>query len=157
GAFSLIVTEFQRLSGFAADIERLGSLWEALGDAPTPAPAGMVLAEASDRIAFEGLTLTTPRDGLLLVRALWVTVPEGQRLLITGPQGSGRSALLRAVAGLWRGGSGRILRPDLQEVLFLPQKPFLTAGSLRDQLLYGVRHAVSERRLHAILEEVGLL
>ena len=96
GSFSLIITEFQRLSGFAADIERLGSLWEAVEATQAPVGSTMTVLQDRNRILFENLTLQTPRDGRILVRNLNLEVRLGQPLLIVGPMGSGRSVLLRA-------------------------------------------------------------
>jgi putative ATP-binding cassette transporter len=82
-------------------------------------------------------------------------VPHGKRLLIMGPGGSGKTSLLRAAAGLWPAGQGRIIRPPLGEVLFLPQQPYLALGSLRDQLLYGVPEgSVSVTEIFRVLREV---
>ncbi len=156
GAFSLIVTEFQRISGFAADIERLGSLCETLEDIHAPRSTDLTLDEEDERIAFEQLTLHSSADGRILVRDLHLEVPQGNRVYIQGPQGAGPGALLRAAAGLWRDGSGRIIRPSLEDVLFLPQRPFLAARTLREQLLSSVKEHAPETRLLAVLRELGL-
>ncbi|MEL7511666.1 MAG: ATP-binding cassette domain-containing protein, partial [Cyanobacteria bacterium J06554_3] len=57
-------------------------------------------------------------------------------LLVMGPSGCGKSSLMRAIAGLWTSGSGTIERPDLSKLLFLPQKPYMVLGDLRQQLKY---------------------
>src|SRR5262249_4159250 len=87
-----------------------------------------------------------------------VNIPRGKRLLILDPDGTGRTALMRASAGLWTTGQGRIYRPALGKILFLPQQPYLALGSLRDQLLYNTPPGtqVSEDRLIAVLQDVQL-
>ena len=71
--------------------------------------------------------------------------------------GTGKSSLLRAIAGLWDAGSGRVVRPDRTEMLFLPQLPYMVLGTLRDQLLYPKTDAdVSEEKLRDVLKQVNL-
>uniref|UniRef100_A0A7S1EFL4 ABC transporter domain-containing protein n=2 Tax=Hemiselmis andersenii TaxID=464988 RepID=A0A7S1EFL4_HEMAN len=82
------------------------------------------------------LTLVTPDCSRLLVEGLSLDVKEGQHLLIVGDSGTGKSSLLRAVAGLWTAGSGCVTRPPPGETFFLPQRPYCTLGTLREQLLY---------------------
>lgn len=157
GAFSVIVTQFERISGFAADIERLGSITEAIDEIQAPAVRELTLAEEGDRIAFEELTLLAPGEAnRTLVQDLQLEVPSGQRVLILGPQGAGPAALLRAAAGLFCNGKGRIVRPPREEVQFLPHKPFLAAKTLREQLLQSARKDMTEGQLLAVLEELGL-
>ena len=76
---------------------------------------------------------------------------------IGGASGSGKSSLLRAIAGLWRSGSGRILRPEIADMLFLPQRPYMLLGSLRNQLLYPQQEGdVTDDELLRLLESVNL-
>jgi len=157
-AFSLIVKEFQRITTFAAVVERLGAFYEATEVASDSAKSPIEIVADETRMAFENLTLTTPDDGRLLVEGLSLDVPPGRRLLLVGPDGSGRTSLMRAVAGLWKEGQGRIVRPPLEQMMFLPQQPYLTLGSLRDQLLYTMpKHStISDDRLLAVLRDVRL-
>jgi len=84
----------------------------------------------------EGLRLFTPDGSRELLRDLDLEMQPGQHLLIVGDSGAGKSSLLRAVAGLWSTGSGHITRPPPGETFFLPQRPYCTLGTLREQLLY---------------------
>jgi putative ATP-binding cassette transporter len=157
-AFSLIVTKFQTITTFAAVVERLSAFYEATESVPADAKSPLEIAEEDGRVAYEGLTLATPDDGRPLITDLALEVPAGKRLLIVGPDGSGRTALMRATAGLWKDGQGRIVRPPLERIMFLPQQPYLTLGSLRDQLLYALPGdiTVSEEALLGVLQEVQL-
>ena len=51
-------------------------------------------------------------------------------LLVQGPSGAGKTSLMRALAGLWREGSGTVTRPALSDVMFLPQRPYMILGTL---------------------------
>ncbi|MEM7758839.1 MAG: ATP-binding cassette domain-containing protein, partial [Cyanobacteria bacterium P01_A01_bin.40] len=71
--------------------------------------------------------------------------------------GCGKSSLLRAIAGLWNSGTGTIYRPDLSEMIFLPQKPYMILGTLRRQLIYPHDDfEISEHQLNHALEAVNL-
>jgi putative ATP-binding cassette transporter len=121
-----------------------------------PADSVIETVEDAAQIAYEGLTLRTPKEGRALIHDLWVQVPRGRRLLITGPNGSGRTSLLRATAGLWTRGEGRIIRPPLDQIVFLPSQPFLEPGTLRDQLLAAAgRDDVTDEQMREVLVRVG--
>ena len=130
GAFSLVVNQFPQLSSYAVVLARLMPLVEAW--TPAPAAAGITVAEDERRFALEQVTLRAPHDGPVLVRQLSLEVPAGGRLLVTGPSELATTALLRAVAGLWEDGEGRIVRPPLEHVFLLPDRPYLPPGTLRE-------------------------
>ena len=89
------------------------------------------------------LSLVTPDRKRNLIDNLDLTVREGENLLIVGNSGSGKSSLLRAVAGLWTAGSGEITRVPDDDVYFLPQRPYCALGSLKDQLLYPLTESLN--------------
>ena len=75
-------------------------------------------------------------DGRILFNGLAATIAPGERLLVRGPSGAGKSTLFRAIAGIWPFGSGKIRVPRDARKLFLPQKPYLPIGTLRDAITY---------------------
>ncbi|MEO0987280.1 MAG: ATP-binding cassette domain-containing protein [Cyanobacteria bacterium J06639_14] len=103
---------------------------------PVPPVLPKIQRQVGDAIALKHLTLQTPDGQTTLVHDLSLTVADQQHLLIMGPSGVGKSALLRAIAGLWQVGTGTITTPDPKSMMFLPQRPYLIRGSLRQQLLY---------------------
>ncbi|MBX9592270.1 MAG: ATP-binding cassette domain-containing protein, partial [Hyphomonadaceae bacterium] len=82
-----------------------------------------------------GLTLGLPNGQALLSDATF-TLPRGRSTLITGASGSGKSTLFRALAGIWPFGKGQVRVPAGARVLFLPQKPYIPIGTLRDAVKY---------------------
>jgi putative ATP-binding cassette transporter len=133
GAFSLIITQFQTISSYAAVLARLHALVDvAFPEAPALQPIAIV--EDDDRLAYEHVTLRGPRDKRVLVQDLSLTIPKGGRVLIRSGDGEARTALMRVTAGLWEAGEGRVIRPALEHIAFLPERPYLPPGTLRDAL-----------------------
>jgi putative ATP-binding cassette transporter len=166
-SFSLIIDQFNSLSSFAAVVERLGEYLEASRGRPAPngradplgaAGGGGPVIETVEaaRLAIERLTLYTPDRRRTLVRDLSFELTTAGDLLIVGESGVGKTSILRAIAGLWRSGSGRIVRPPLSDLMFVPQRPHMIAGSLRDQLCYPHAGTIGEDQLIAILKLVSL-
>ena len=101
--------------------------------------------------------MQTPNYQQTLFKDLSVNVQPQTGLLVMGSSGCGKSSLLRAIAGLWNSGTGAISRPELADMLFLPQKPYMILGTLKDQLTYPHESSdISHAELEAILVEVNL-
>lgn len=157
GAFSLIVNQIQSISSFAAVIARLSVMADAVEQRPPAGRIAEVVVEDGGRLVFDVLTLSAPNDGQVLLRELSVEIRRGTRVLVTGPNDVARVALLHATAGVWPAGAGRIIRPSLDEIFFLPQKPYLPPGTLRDVLLRtGQEQVISDDRVRKALEDAGL-
>jgi vitamin B12/bleomycin/antimicrobial peptide transport system ATP-binding/permease protein len=159
-SLTIFIDNFELLSSFAAGIDRLHAFGRALGVDHRHAPTALlqqIEQVEQPLVELQRVTLRTPDLQRLLIREISLRVDAGQGLLIVGPSGCGKSSLLRALAGLWDSGSGTILRPRLDEMLFLPQRPYMILGSLRQQLLYpSMDREVPERELWRALELVNL-
>ncbi|MBF2008746.1 MAG: ABC transporter ATP-binding protein/permease [Chlorogloeopsis fritschii C42_A2020_084] len=157
-ALSVIVSQFENLTAFAAGIERMGGLADALEIESKPQPGMTTIDTTEDlQLALRHVTLLTPNYERTLVRELSLSLQPGEGLVIVGNSGSGKSSLLRAIAGLWNAGTGQIIRPPLAQMMFLPQRPYMVLGSLRSQLLYPKTSGeISESKMHEVLEQVNL-
>lgn len=113
-----------------------------------------------DEVGTEKLVCRTP-GGEVLFRNMSFTVRRGDHTIIMGPSGSGKSSLLRVLAGLWPFEEGRVFRPSAigSGVLFLSQRPYIIDGSLRDQILYPGKASeckMSDDALKGLLRDVRL-
>lgn len=156
-ALTVIVDNFENVSKFAAGIDRLDSFAKSLVAKEGSGEGNRLSFAVGPVLAIENLSLQTPSHERILVKNLSLSIEPGQGLMIVGPSGCGKSSLLRALAGLWRAGSGRIVAPDGGEMMFLPQRPYMRQGSLRSQLLYPQQEAeIPDEELLRLLASVNL-
>lgn len=158
GAFSLIVTQFQSISVYTAVIARLGALAEAMDRVTKARTPHINYCTDCERVAFEGVSLRSPRSGRYLVKDLDLSIPKGTHVLIRVPNESAKTALFRATAGLWDEGEGQIIRPDNDDLLFLPERPYMPPGTLREVLLRsGTEKRFSDERILRTLLALNLI
>jgi putative ATP-binding cassette transporter len=106
------------------------------------------------RLTLDAVRVET-RHGCIALDTPRLAVEPGERVLILGKRGSGRTSFFLAIAGLWSAGSGRITVPPSTEVAYLTQRPFLPRGSLR-AVLVPDGMAPSDDEVSAALKRVGL-
>lgn len=157
GAFSLIVTQFQSISAFTAVTTRLQTLSDAIHEAHEKKLCAVTIEENPDSVRYENVTLHSADDTRILVDDLTLEIPRGISMLCTGEEDAPRVALFRATAGMWGCAAGKIFRPNLDDILFLPERPYLPPGTLRHILLRSGREKfTSNEEIHTILRELDL-
>ena len=137
-ALSWFINAYTQIAEWRATVDRLTTFSNAIDQARVFArtEAGISLAtdDGTDYVARD-VSLSLP-DGKPLLASFDTTLKPGDSVLITGPSGSGKSTLFRAFAGIWPFGRGTVSKPRGARALFLPQRPYLTIGTLREQLSY---------------------
>jgi putative ATP-binding cassette transporter len=107
-------------------------------------------------LRFDRLEIATP-SGCTMLSERHVRVAPGERVLIVGEPGTGKTILFHAIAGLWPWGSGRITLPPQQQIVFVPRHPYVPPGTLRAALAYPLpEDSFADADLVAVLERAGL-
>jgi putative ATP-binding cassette transporter len=136
-ALSWFVDSYAQLAEWKAIVDRLTTFSEAMVKAKQAAAS--TAFEASPprprELSLEDVEVRLP-NGTPLLNDVDLTVRQGEQVALAGPSGSGKTTLFRVLAGLWPYGRGRLTLPKDARVLFLPQKPYLPIGTLRDVLSY---------------------
>ncbi|MGH7287609.1 MAG: ABC transporter ATP-binding protein/permease, partial [Myxococcota bacterium] len=158
GALTWFVYAYQEIARWRANIERLASFADVMdATAFELENAGVrVVPAETPLLRLDDLRLESPDGNVLLERANATAAP-GERIAIGGPSGTGKTILLRALAGIWPFGEGRIEMPARASTLFLPQRPYLPLGSLRAVLSYPAPEGThTDERIAAVLRLLNL-
>src|SRR5665647_1678600 len=142
GAMRWFVDNFSRLADWRAAVHRVARFREALDNLPAVEEGAQEIKRTlhpDGHLAFESVRILLP-DGHIVIEDATVSIAPGERVLIVGETGRGKSTLFRAVAGLWPWGSGTILTPAPGAMAFLPQRPYLPLGTLRNALSLSLIH-----------------
>jgi putative ATP-binding cassette transporter len=158
---SYIVNNIDRLAAFSASISRLeGFQGKVEAISRSEAQRDLLADEGSatsQSLLVRHVDLVPPGSDRRLIHDLSLEVGADQRVLVVGPSGCGKTSFLRLVSGLWPPAAGEVERPPLSELLFIPQKPYMLLGSLREQLCYPQDpQRFSDEHLRSVLEEVRL-
>ena len=141
-----------RVTQLSDAIDRLQASLGPVGQGET-----ITLGESpDDRVYLRDLNIAL-HDGKLMIDGAEAIVSPGEKILVKGDSGTGKSTLIRAMAGLWPWGSGEILRPAGADIAFMPQRPYFPLGTLRAALLYPhPEQKVPDENIRDILMRCGL-
>lgn len=156
-AFSLIVTQFQSISAFSAVVKRLHSLESAMTLSGKEAKQKRESNFSPNEICFENFTLYSNDRSKLLVDNLQLTIHRKERWLITAADDAVKLSLFRSIAGISNHSEGDIKKPSWDEILFLPEKPYLPPGRLRNVIVPAYLNLeVSDSEILKELKNMGL-
>jgi vitamin B12/bleomycin/antimicrobial peptide transport system ATP-binding/permease protein len=158
-ALNWFADNYIRLAEWSASAKRVDELYVALDEMDED--AGRTAAIVVENTSTSAIQITdlsiVHRDGRVVIDDADITVKPGERVLLGGESGSGKSTLIRAIAGLWPWGEGRILLPAGAKLAFVPQRPYIPLGTLRDAIAYPVEGALlQDDRARSVLKDVGL-
>ncbi len=158
GSLFFVVNQIEELAKFTAGISRLEGFQSKVEQVSKQGSTNKVVINSSEEsILIKNADLYPPGSNRPIINDLTMSIDKSERLLVVGPSGCGKTSLLRMICGLWTPENGSIERPEKGELLFIPQKPYMLLGSLREQLCYPTEeNRFSDDQLKAVLHEVYL-
>lgn len=160
-ALNWLADNAYNLANWSASARRVGELDQAFTELDAAAEARgrqtIVLEDSPDgNFHLRDLAVSQVSGNSMLAESEASFAP-GDKVLVKGPSGSGKSTLIRAIAGLWPWGSGRIQRPNHASIAFMPQRPYMPLGTLRNAIDYpATDHKADTADIEKILRECGL-
>jgi putative ATP-binding cassette transporter len=158
-ALRWFIDNFSTIADWRATLLRVASFRQAIRtmDELGQSASRIEFAEDSEAaLRFDRLEIATP-SGCTMLSERHVRVARGERVLIVGEPGTGKTMLFRGIAGLWPWGSGRITLPPPQQIVFVPRHPYVPPGTLRAALAYPLpEDSFADADLVAVLERAGL-
>ena len=160
-AFNWLLDNYPRLAGWVASARRVGSLMASIDHLEAAGMPGA--SHAITRIEHEGPALRIQNlsveldDGTIVVKDADILIQPGERILLIGESGTGKTTLTRALAGLWPWGEGNIAIPHGAKMVLMPQRPYIPLGSLRRAATYPLSPAdAPDGSVRELMEMAGL-
>ncbi|MBX3523824.1 MAG: ABC transporter ATP-binding protein/permease [Xanthobacteraceae bacterium] len=156
-AFAFFLHSYAKIAEWKASMDRIAQLDAALTRVDAPQAAAQISLHDSNAraIEVENLVVTLP-SGRAIATLDKLSLHAGERVLLAGPSGSGKSSILRALAGAWTPGKGKVSLPR-NGLLAMPQRFYFPLGSLKTVITYPTpAEDVDDARLHDVLRQVGL-
>ncbi|RZC34269.1 ABC tran and/or AAA 23 domain containing protein [Asbolus verrucosus] len=171
GRLVLAGRELTRLAGFTARVTQLRQVLDELnqgkyertmvaGAENLKGDGGKFIFQ-NNIIKFDKVPLITP-NGDILIKEISFEIKSGMNVLVCGPNGAGKSSLFRVLGELWPLFGGELTKPPRGKLFYIPQRPYMTLGCLRDQLTYphsgseAIRRGTTDRQLEEHLHRVQL-
>src|SRR5881394_560526 len=159
GAFAFCIGAYPKIAEWKAIVDRLAQFEAAMAviDTYRDPLANIAFAENSGpELAIDHLTVRLA-SGEPIASVPGIKLPAGEGLLVSGPSGSGKSSLFRALAGLWPLGDGSVRLPQGARILALPQRPYFPLGTLRQALTYPtLAENIGDAELRGAVSAAGL-